>query len=387
MTLSLVQIIHGIGLCFIALQSVAGQNYYVTSFATVTDPRAVRVDRSSQNVYVGGGDVSGVVSKVSMSTGAVTTFSTGFNMPLDLEFDQAGNVYVSENSNNRITKVPPAGGTGTTLPGLSLNNPMGLKFGPNDLLYILDGSNHRILTFSNTSVVTVLAPTPTTTLYYPNYITFDLLNNMYFTDGGGSLIRKITPLGVISIFAGSTSSYVDGALTSAMFSCARGIVYDRSYDALYVVDSSCQSSGNTIRRIKNGQVVTIVGVANSPGYVDGFGTVGRLNYPYSLSADMSGNLFVADLSNSRIRKINTCPDNASFDVVSSSCLCAGGYQISSFSSARIDWHRVLQHVSHVLWVKSLTLVEQDVPVVFKEFLLDRSFHKQDVIRVRLIPHV
>eukprot|EP01037_Dinobryon_pediforme_P012049 gene12049-12139_t len=127
--------------------------------------------------------------------------------------------------------------------------------------------------------------------------------NLYVCDFANNRIRKITPAGVVTTFAGSgTSGVVDGFGTAAQFFGSSGIVIDPTGLFLYVADNSA------IRRITiaTAQVVTIAGPTGitTEGSTDGVGAAARFMVPSGMAFDNAGlNLYVADAHNNEIRKI------------------------------------------------------------------------------------
>ena len=130
--------------------------------------------------------------------------------------------------------------------------------------------------------------------------------NIYVADYGNNRIRKIANDAnkTVSTIAGNgTAGFADGAGTSAQFSSPRGVAVD-SVGNLYVADSA----NNRIRKIANdaNRTVTTLAGAAAATWADGSGTTARFNLPIGISIDASGNLYIADKSNYRVRKIS-CP--------------------------------------------------------------------------------
>ncbi|MFY9225559.1 MAG: hypothetical protein WAQ98_22975 [Blastocatellia bacterium] len=138
-------------------------------------------------------------------------------------------------------------------------------------------------------------------LYYPEAIAIDLADNIYVADTKNHRIRKISPKGEVSTIAGSGElGYSDGAGHIAKFNNPSGITVDKQ-GYLYVSDSM----NHVIRKITaNGEVFTIAGIAGKKGCVDGDIKKAKFSRPSGITIDNEGNLYVADLNNHRIRKID-----------------------------------------------------------------------------------
>ncbi|TFF34631.1 DUF6443 domain-containing protein, partial [Mucilaginibacter psychrotolerans] len=305
------------------------------STASFSLPLAVAAD-AADNIYVADADnhairkitPGGVVSTLAGNGSLGSTNGTGagasFNHPAGVAIDAAGNVFVADQKNNLIRKITPTGvvttfagsgsagnlnGTGT---GASFNNPIGLCFDAAGNLLVADYSNNQIRKITPAGVVTTLAGTgvagatnSTTALLAtfknPMSVTLDASGNIYVADRLNNLIRKITPAGVVSTFAGSgVAGYADGTGTAAQFNLPTNLKADPSGN-IYVTDAS----NNIIRKITPAGVVSTLAGALTAGMVNGAGTVARFYNPYGLCLDSKGNLYVADAYNYRIRKIIT----------------------------------------------------------------------------------
>jgi hypothetical protein len=133
-------------------------------------------------------------------------------------------------------------------------------------------------------------------------VAVDASGNAYVADTYNCAIRKITPAGVVTTFAGAADRScrsADGTGTSARFFWPSGIAIDGA-GTLYVADTN----NHTIRQITPaGVVTTIAGLAGNPGSTDGTGSAARFNSPAGIAADAGGTLYVADTFNHTIRKI------------------------------------------------------------------------------------
>jgi sugar lactone lactonase YvrE len=252
-----------------------------------------------------------------------------FNYPADLAIDNTGNLYVADTNNNRIRKITPAGDV-STLAGSStsgpadgtgtlaqFNTPRGVAADGAGNLYVADTYNHRIRKIViATGLVTTLAGntsgytdgTGTAALFNdPMGVAVDGAGNLYVADADNHNIRKIViATGVVTTLAGSDvppvppSGSADGTGTAALFSLLRGVATDGAGN-LYVADST----NHRIRKIviATKEVTTLTGSGTTGGFTDGTLTAAQFNSPYGIAVDGAGNLYVADRDNHRIRKI------------------------------------------------------------------------------------
>jgi len=129
-------------------------------------------------------------------------------------------------------------------------------------------------------------------------ICHDYSGNMYVTDSVQHCVLRIDEGGRISIFAGlpGTAGDVLGVNASARFNTPKGIVCDRSGN-VFVADSE----NNKIKIIAGGSVNTVAG--SSKGNVNGVGPAAKFNNPVDVAVDKAGTLYVADLGNHSLRRI------------------------------------------------------------------------------------
>lgn len=147
--------------------------------------------------------------------------------------------------------------------------------------------------------------TSSSLFYNPSSIAVDSQLNVYVSDTGNNVVKKIAKIGgTASVLAGSiqnsgsTNHNVGG---QARFYRPMGLSLDSTETFLYV----CDAGNHLIRRIVvgNGTTTTFSGVAGASGYLDGLSTLSKFNTPVGLAADDYGSLFVADQKNHVIRKI------------------------------------------------------------------------------------
>ncbi len=235
---------------------------------------------------------SGMVTTIAGSGNAGSDDGIGtaasFNEPEGLTIDNLGNVYVADTKNCLIRKITPTGvvttiagsGCNGTFDGLalsqaSLNAPKDVAFDASGNLYIADFCSIRKLsggyvsTFAGRYMGSKDGTGTDAEFNDCRSLTIDSEGNIYVTDFNRGLIRKVTPLSVVTTFAGSGNrGFADGKGTQASFHFPTGIDIDPS-DNLYIAD------GDRIRKISpNGKVTTILG--GIPGQI------GWL-YPYGIS--------------------------------------------------------------------------------------------------------
>jgi sugar lactone lactonase YvrE len=193
----------------------------------------------------------------------------------------------------------------------TFNGPSGIAIDADRNLYITDQVNFKIRKISPTGIVSTLAGNGTqgstdgigilASFNYTRGLALDALGNLYIADKSNSRIRKITPSGIVSTLAGSsTSGAKDGIGSAASFNQPAGIALDAKGN-LFVADEG----NNKIRKITSTGVVTTLAGNGNGGYIDGTVTVATFNRPYGIAIDRIGNLYIADSGNNKIRKITT----------------------------------------------------------------------------------
>jgi len=203
-----------------------------------------------------------------------------------------------------------ANGTGTNA---LFSDPAAIVADAGGNYFIADSHNHTIRKITTGGTVTTFAGKPGVSgnangtgtgasFNTPSGLAFDGNGNLFVSDTGNNIIRKITAGGAVTTFAGVAGSggFLDGAGGSALFNSPLGVAVS-SNGMVFVADSG----NHCIRKISGGTVVTFAGSPQIWGSANGTGTNAQFNGPCGLKFDSRGNLFVSDANNDTIRKITT----------------------------------------------------------------------------------
>jgi len=302
------------------------------------------------NVYISDYDY-GIIRKVTVSTGIITKIagtgaysSTGDGGPAlsatfmsceGLTADAAGNIYIADYDAQRIRKITAATGIISTVAGngtaglsgdgglatsAAIKNPTNVSVDAAGNLYISCSGNYRIRKVTKaTGIISTVAGTAggpsagdgglatAATFLLPGWVTVDASGNMYISDG--NRIRKVTAAtGKINTIAGNgiTGCYGDGGLAiNARIASPLGIAVS-STGVLYLTQGQFQP----LRMIDQSTGIIKMGCYIQPGlpYSDigdgGPATSAQLNAPRDVEVDASGNIYIADGLNQRIRRVD-----------------------------------------------------------------------------------
>jgi sugar lactone lactonase YvrE len=266
--------------------------------------------------------------------------SASFNAPLGLAVDSAGNVYVADGSgtegasNDTIRKITPAGDV-STLAGSAgqagsadgvgsaaqFNNPMGVAVDASGNVYVADELNTTIRKITPAGEVTTFAGMAgqagsadgtgsSARFKFPRGVAVGPSGNIYVADTSNHSIRKITPDGVVTTLAGSgQAGFAEGAGAAAKFNFPSGVAVDAD-ENIFVADSN----NNRIRVVTSAGVVSTLAGSGTPGSTDGTGTGAEFNFPTGLTIGLDPStsqkfVFVADSRSQTIRRV-TVPTQA-----------------------------------------------------------------------------
>jgi sugar lactone lactonase YvrE len=200
---------------------------------------------------------------------ATSFFATGttFNNPFGLAADNNGNIYVTDQGTNQVSRITAQGVTS-----------------------ILAGSGNQGSTDGTGAGASFNKPAG---------IAVDGNGNVYVADNGNNKIRKISSIGIVTTLAGTgNAGSEDGNGNTASFNSPVGIAVDAGGN-VFVADRD----NNKIRKITaNGMVSTLAGTG-SIGSANGNGNLASFNHPTGIAIDNKGNLYVTDNGNNKIRMI------------------------------------------------------------------------------------
>lgn len=306
--------------------------------ASIPLPSGVAVD-SSGNVYFTSGhsvfkiDSNGTLTRVAGNSRAGYSGDGGpatsaqLNGPYSLAIDRAGTLYIADGGNHRIRKVSSngtiatlagtgvAGYSGDGGPAISaqLNAPLGVTVDNSGNVYIADSFNQRIRKVAPEGIISTVAGDGTccfsgdnglaakAQLHQPEGVAVDGAGNLYIADLGNARVRKVSPSGVISTIAGTSSSGTagdGGPATSAQLQIPWTVAVDPTGN-VYISDA------NRVRKVVPGGAITTVAGILTAGFSGdgGVATKAQLDQPFGVAADASGNLFIADTGSNRVRKV------------------------------------------------------------------------------------
>jgi len=272
-----------------------------------------------------------VVTPSLAATGDVTTVAGGggslgdggpatagtLNRPIRVVGDSTGTFYIADTDNNRVRKVDPTGhittvagtgsagfsGDGGPATAATLRQPNGLALDTAGNLFVSDSGNSRVRKVAPNGVITTVAGNGTPAV--PGGMAVDAAGNLFVAHVDDHRVRKVAPNGVVTIVAGNGSAGFSGdggPATAASLMAPEDVALDAAGN-LFVADT-----GNSrVRRVgTNGVITTVAGNGVSGFSGDGGpATAATLSLPLGVTVDPSGNLFVADSANNRVRKVNT----------------------------------------------------------------------------------
>jgi hypothetical protein len=290
--------------------------------------------------------LTGVASTTPAGSGMISTYAgngtagysgddgpaldAAFQYPYGVAVDSSGNLYIADKLNNAIRKVTSSGtistyagngtlgysGDGGQARDAKLNNPGGLALDSNGNLYIADTENNVVREVSPAGIISTVAgngsggfsgdqgPATSAELLGPSGVTVDASGDLYIADSVNNRIRVVSN-GVIKTIAGNGNygfSGDGGPAVSAELATPYGVALDTG-GKLYIADYL----NNRIRIVSASGVITTYAGNGTEGYSgdNGPATSAELFYPSSVALDKSGNLYISDIYNQRIRMVTS----------------------------------------------------------------------------------
>ncbi len=303
----------------------AGNLYIADEF----NNRIRKVDKSGIITTVAGNGAAGFAGDGGPAINAV------LNRPIGVNFDPAGNLYIADTVNQRIRKVDTSGtittfagsgalgfgGDGGQATAASFYNPVRTVADALGNVYVADQSEHRIRKINAAGIISTLAgngvgtpatgaysgdggPATSASLNNPTAVAVDAAGNVYFSDQFNHRIRKVTiSTGIITTIAGiGTAGFSGdgGPAVGASLNFPGGMVLDPAGNIYFDDDAN-----HRVRRIDTSGIITTVAGNGSVGFSGDGGpaTSAQLNGEFGVALDASGNLYIADILNNRIRKV------------------------------------------------------------------------------------
>ncbi len=284
------------------------------------------------NVYVGKNSVSTYIGNgtwANTGDGGPRT-AAQVKSPIGITRDNAGNIYFTA---EHVVRKIDASGVVSTVAGINgvsgfggdfglatsayLSSPGGLAVDNAGNLYIADRANNRIRKIDASGIITTIigngdyndygdnGPATLAACANPQDVAVDAAGNIYFTDWGAGRIRKIDGAGIVSVVAGAGGwgfSGDGGPATTAMLAQPWGLTIDNTGN-LYLADYG----NHRVRKISATGIITTIAGSSTVGYSGdgGAATSAALQQPSGVTVDAAGNVFVTDMTNYRIRKIAT----------------------------------------------------------------------------------
>jgi uncharacterized protein (TIGR03437 family) len=317
--------------------------------AVATGPGGVFYISDTNNQRIREVVSSGIISTLT-GTGAAgyagdggSAASAQIAFPGGLAVDGSGNVFFADTVNQRVRKI--AGGTITTVAGngtagysgdgaaavnAELNSPVAVAVDSSGNLYIADYNNNVIRKVSAAGVISTVAgngsigysgdggPAKNAQLNEPASLAVDAAGLLYIADSGNSVVRIVTPGGLISTFAGNGTlgdSGDGGAAALAQLATPAGVALDSSGN-LYIADSG----EGAVRMVNTGGLILTIAGGGPAGYSgDGGPAVGaQFRNLSGIAVDATGNVYLADRGNNAIRFLQLVAPVPSTGVVTNS---------------------------------------------------------------------
>ncbi len=330
-----------------SLNSPLGVAVDATGTLFIADTGNLRIRR-----VVGAGTPGSIITSVAgngltYSGDSFAAVDASLDSVQGVAIDGSGNIYIADSNDNLVRKVDvngiittaagngcfgysvgdppqcdkpgdPTAGDGVQAIKASLAGPAAVAVDNLGNIFIADASNHRIRKVDTSGKITTEAGNGTpgfagegllatnAELNFPSGVAVDASANLFIADTDNHRIRKVDAGNIITTFAGTGTAGFGGdtgPATSALLNFPTGVAFDRLGQNLYVADLS----NNRVRRVNLlAQTITTLAGTGVSGFSGDSGPAlsAQFNFPAAVTLDSSGNLFVADFSNQRIRRVD-----------------------------------------------------------------------------------
>jgi hypothetical protein len=313
-------------------------------FAQLDSPSDVVLDKYG-NLYIADRnnsrirkvDTSGIITTIAGNGGWGFSGDNGpalsatLGRPTSIALDSSGNIYFADYDNNRIRKIPTSGiittiagngqqgysGDGGNATAAKLNLASGITADQAGNVFIADYANNRIRKVSTSGIITTVAgngtaglagdggPAINAQLKYPSWITVDKYGNLFISEHSGNRIRKVNTSGIISTWAGSTAGNFGfagdgGPAIFALLKYPAGLRIDNSGNLFFA-----DGSNDRIRKIDSaGRIMTVAGTGTF-GYTGDGGPplAANLGGRSGVAIDSNFDLYLAEAYTNRVRKV------------------------------------------------------------------------------------
>lgn len=297
--------------------------------ASLSAPSALVVD-SSKNVYIvdaGNDRIRMITAKTQNINTIAGTGTVGFSgdgaaattanlgTPSGIAVDSQGNLYLADSGNLRVRKFTVGGnintvagngkvsysGDGGPATAAQMNGPLGVGIDKGGNLYVSDSRNQVVRQVAKSGTISSIG---SGSFVLPQGVAVDSAGDVFVADLQGNVVRRIGTDGSFTTFAGNgTQGYSGdgGPATGAELNAPIAVAVD-SHDNVYIAEFS----NSRIRKVAaaDGTISTIAGNGNQGYSGDGGPAVeASLNGPRGIAVDAAGNVYIADTANSRIREV------------------------------------------------------------------------------------
>jgi sugar lactone lactonase YvrE len=292
-------------------------------------PHGVAVDASG-DLFIAD-TTNGAIREVVKATGDIRTVASKLGSPQGVAVNAFGNVFIADTSNDVVREMDQAteqlvtvagngtagySGDGGPATSAELNNPNGVVLDKAGDLFIADANNNVVREVNTSGIITTVAgngspgysgdgrPATSAELHSPRGLAVDGIGDLFIVDFANHRIREVVKAtGVITTVAGNgTGGYSGngGPATRAELLFPTGVVVDAVGD-LFIADSG----NSVIREVNTSGIITTVAGNGTHGYSgdNGPATTAKLYDAAGVALDNSGDLFIADTFNNRIRRV------------------------------------------------------------------------------------